>query len=122
MNGANSGDVLLDGLRVNQLKLSRNLAGSLQVSDKEVHMHAKVASPGKRSCWICLVRSECAPCLVMLDMSIKIRMHSLSCLRSWWICLSNENANLEQRCGNMQPNHDRNLMLHCLPESAEESG
>ena len=37
-----SGDVLLDGLRVNQLKLSRNLAGSLQVSDKEVHIHAKV--------------------------------------------------------------------------------
>ena len=40
-----SGDVLLDGLRVNQLKLSRNLAGSLQVSDKEVHMHAKVTHP-----------------------------------------------------------------------------
>lgn len=40
-----SGDVLLDGLRVNQLKLSKNLAGSLQVSDKEVHMHAKVTHP-----------------------------------------------------------------------------
>jgi len=37
-----AGDVLLDGLRVNQLKLSRNLTGSLQVSEKEVHMHAKV--------------------------------------------------------------------------------
>ena len=39
---AASGDVLLEGLRVNQLKLSRNLTGSLQVSEKEVHMHAKV--------------------------------------------------------------------------------
>ncbi|KAL3160063.1 hypothetical protein ABBQ38_009778 [Trebouxia sp. C0009 RCD-2024] len=39
------GDVLLDGLRVNQLKLSRNLAGSLQVSNKEVHMHAKGSKP-----------------------------------------------------------------------------
>ena len=37
-----AGNVVLDGLRVNQLKLSKNLAGSLQVSDKEVHMHAKV--------------------------------------------------------------------------------
>ncbi|KAL0047976.1 hypothetical protein WJX82_004829 [Trebouxia sp. C0006] len=39
------GDVLLDGLRVNQLKLSRNLTGSLQVSEKEVHMHAKGSRP-----------------------------------------------------------------------------
>lgn len=48
-----AGNVVLDGLRVNQLKLSKNLAGSLQVSDKEVHMHAKVC------CWFssyqCLV-------------------------------------------------------------------
>ena len=45
-----AGDVLLDGLRVNQLKLSRNLTGSLQVSDREMHMHAKVRHQLNGSC------------------------------------------------------------------------
>ena len=46
-----AGDVLLNGLRVNQLKLSRSLAGSLQVSDKEVHMHAKVRHAYLKRCY-----------------------------------------------------------------------
>lgn len=58
-----AGDVLLDGLRVNQLKLSRNLSGSLQVSDKEVHMHAKVGlspSPNhtREKAWTCFARGN----------------------------------------------------------------
>lgn len=38
-----TGEVALKGLRVNQLELSRELAGTFQVSDKEVHIHAKVS-------------------------------------------------------------------------------
>ena len=49
--GCGAGDVLLDGLRVNQLKLSKQLAGSLQVSDREVHMHAKVSTWQKPYCY-----------------------------------------------------------------------
>ena len=37
-----SGDLSLDGLRVNQLKLSRNLTGSILLSNKQFQIRAKV--------------------------------------------------------------------------------
>ncbi len=39
-----SGDLTLDGLRVNQLKLSRNLTGSILLSDEQFLIRAKVAA------------------------------------------------------------------------------
>ena len=40
-----SGDLTLDGLRVNQLKLSRNLTGSILLSNEQFQIRAKVSSP-----------------------------------------------------------------------------
>lgn len=37
-----SGDLTLDGLRVNQLKLSRNLTGSVLLSNEQFRIRAKV--------------------------------------------------------------------------------
>ena len=37
-----SGDLSLDGLRVNQLKLSRNLTGSILLSNEQFQIRAKV--------------------------------------------------------------------------------
>ena len=38
-----SGDLSLDGLRVNQLKLSRNLTGTILLSDEQFQIRAKVS-------------------------------------------------------------------------------
>ncbi len=38
-----SGDLSLDGLRVNQLKLSRNLTGSILLSNEQFQIRAKVS-------------------------------------------------------------------------------
>ena len=40
-----SGDLTLDGLRVNQLKLSRNLTGSILLSNEQFQIRAKVLPP-----------------------------------------------------------------------------
>ena len=40
-----AGDLKLDGLRVNQLKLCKQLAGSLSLSERGLHLHAR----GQRS-------------------------------------------------------------------------
>ncbi|KAK9804274.1 hypothetical protein WJX72_004315 [[Myrmecia] bisecta] len=39
------GDLNLEGLRVNQLKLSRNLSGSLELAEDGLHIHAKGLRP-----------------------------------------------------------------------------
>lgn len=47
-----AGDLSLEGVRINQLKLSRSLTGTLQVSDREVQVHAKVG--GLPSAVVCV--------------------------------------------------------------------
>lgn len=48
-----AGALTLENLRINQLKLARNLSGSLEVSRSSLQIHAKVQRPG----WLLLCTS-----------------------------------------------------------------
>ena len=48
-----AGALTLENLRINQLKLARNLSGSLEVSRSSLQIHAKVQRPG----WLLLCAS-----------------------------------------------------------------
>ena len=48
-----SGDLSLDGLRVNQLKLSRNLTGSILLSNEQFQIRAKVTELTRSALCIC---------------------------------------------------------------------
>ena len=45
-----AGALTLENLRINQLKLARNLSGSLEVSRSSLQIHAKVQRPGWLLC------------------------------------------------------------------------
>ena len=45
-----AGQLTLEGLRVNQLNLTRKLSGQLQIDQQGVHVHAKVGTRLIRAC------------------------------------------------------------------------
>ena len=61
-----AGDLSLEGVRINQLKLSRSLTGMIQVSDREVQIHAKVGAPLQ----LCLWRCQQPPCAIRAKVAV----------------------------------------------------
>ena len=62
-----AGDLSLEGVRINQLKLSRSLTGTIQVSDREVQVHAKVGASNQLCLCECRHRPHAKTAVIVLQ-------------------------------------------------------
>lgn len=91
-----TGEVALNGLRVNQVELSRQLAGTFQFSNTDVHIHAKVGHSGLCCLTYCWLQSYCRADMqlsAILWLRLSIQMHK-RCMTCEGICRQGESSTL----------------------------